>query len=68
MSINSVSSSSLVSALYSPSQPESKEATKAGRDVRNDGDKDDGSKAQAPAKPTANTLGQTVGTIINTTA
>ncbi len=53
--------------MYTRFQPEANEAQKAGRDVRNDGDKDDG-KTQAAAKPTANTLGQTVGSIINTTA
>ncbi len=67
MAVNSVSSSSLVNAMYTRFQPEANEAQKAGRDVRNDGDKDDG-RTQAAAKPTANTIGQTVGSIINTTA
>lgn len=66
MSINSVSSgnSNMVAAL---AQPERKEVTRAGREATVDGDADD-IKSKAPAGPTVNTKGQTVGSIINTVA
>jgi len=71
VSINSVSSSSLASALQVRQQPEAKEATnQAGRDAQVDGDSDDGTKASVAAatKPSVNSSGQAIGTIISTTA
>ncbi len=66
MSINSVSSgnSSMVAAL---AQPEKNEVKRTGREVQVDGDADD-VKPKAPAGPTVNTNGQTLGSIINTVA
>jgi len=71
VSINSVSSSSLASALQALQQPEAKEATKqTGREARVDGDSDDGTKASVAAatKPSVNSSGQAIGTVISTTA
>jgi hypothetical protein len=50
-------------------QPESKEAQKTGRDTRMDGDSDDGAApAAAASKPSVNSKGQAIGTIISTKA
>jgi len=49
-------------------QAEAAEAQQAGRDVRNDGDADDGGGAIKEPAPTVNLNGQTVGTHINTSA
>ncbi len=70
MSINSVSSSSLASALQVLQKPEAKEVNQRGRDTRVDGDSDDGRKASVAAatKPSVNSSGQATGTIISTTA
>jgi len=71
MAVNPISSSSLASTLAT-AQPERNEVHRGGQDARRDGDGDDGATATATAtaaatKPTTNTSGQTVGTIINTT-
>lgn len=67
MAVNPISSSSLASTLAT-AQPERNEVHRGGQDARRDGDGDDGAAAAATtaAKPTTNTSGQTVGTIINT--
>lgn len=63
--------SSVASNSYTPStRPEALEAP--GRDTKNDHDKDDagGSTASATSapKPTVNTQGQAIGTVLNTKA
>lgn len=70
MAINSVSSSSLATAMQVRPQPEAKEVNQPGRDTRLDKSSDDGSKASVAAatKPSVNSNGQAIGTIINTTA
>jgi len=77
MSVSSIGSSSS-NLSYSPAvkaQAEAVEAQqagrdvgKAGRDVGNDGDADDGGAAVKEPAPTVNLNGQSVGTIINTSA
>ena len=69
MSVSSISSSN---SLYTPAvrpQAEAGEAVQAGRDVKNDGDADDGGTAAVKASaPTVNLSGQAVGTIISAIA
>lgn len=67
MSVSSISSNSALTAQLVKQQSETGEATRAGRDVRPDGDGDDGGGAKQPA-PVVNSSGQTTGTIINTKA
>ena len=69
VSISPVSSSTGAAAVAAVQQ-ERTEATRGGRDVRNDGDSDDVAAAQTAAKPqpTANTSGQQIGAVVNTTA
>ncbi len=70
MSVSSIGSSNS-NLSYSPpvkAQAEAAEAQQAGRDVRNDGDADDGGGAIKEPAPTVNLNGQTVGTHINTSA
>lgn len=66
MEISSVSSSSKsVAAVQSPTQ------TSRAREAENDNDKDDGAAKiaqQATPRPTVNTSGQVVGSIIDTQA
>lgn len=64
MMINPLASGSNVQ--YTTASNEGREATVRGRDVKNDGDSDDG--ARAVSGPVANTSGQQVGQLINTTA
>lgn len=66
MSINSVSSgtSSMVANL---AQPEKDAVKRTGQDIKVDGDADD-AKSKVPARPTVNSSGQTLGSIINVTA
>lgn len=66
MSVSSISSNSALTAQLVKQQSEAGEATRAGRDVRPDGDGDYGG-AKQPA-PVVNSSGQTTGTIINTKA
>jgi len=51
-------------------QPEAKEVNQTGSKPRVDGNSDDGSKASVAAatKPSVNSNGQAIGTLINTTA
>lgn len=58
-----------VSSIMPSTKPEAAEPV--GRDTKNDHDKDDvgGASAAASApKPTVNTQGQTIGTVLNTKA
>ena len=67
----SISSSTPVQAPQKPSQVEAAEATRGGKDVRNDGDADDGAAKPTPAsapKPVTNNLGQLIGANLNVTA
>lgn len=68
MTVSSVGSSSTYTPPVRP-QAETGEVQRAGRDVKNDGDADDGRavSAKAPA-PTVNLNGQPVGSRINVTA
>ena len=68
MAIGSISPSAAAAQLQR-AQSESNEVHQAGRDTSNDGDSDDKSVSQAsPPKPTVNTQGQTIGTVVNTKA
>ncbi len=70
MSISSVSSNTPSPPVQKAAPPEAAEATRQGKDVRNDGDADD-STAAAPSKtpePVVNSLGQTIGKNLNVTA
>lgn len=68
MAINAVSSSTAAAQLLR-TQPEANEVHRAGQDTSNDGDSDDQGATQVSApKPTVNTQGQTIGSVINTTA
>lgn len=67
MSISSISPAS--QQMYTPAVKEISEATRGGRDVKNDADSDDsGARAVTVAAPAVNTSGQTTGQLINTTA
>jgi hypothetical protein len=69
MTISSISSAS--QQVYAPAAKEASEATRGGRDIKNDGDSDDRGGAAAAVKiaaPAVNTSGQTTGQLINTTA
>ena len=67
MPVNSVTAPiDLLASTHSKLQQEHQEVHQSGRDAALDNDCDDQS-AQA-AKPTVNTSGQTIGTIINTKA
>ncbi len=68
MTISSVSSGGMAAQLLQ-AQSETSETHKAGRDARNDGDSDDKAvSAAVTPRPTVNTQGQTIGSIVNTTA
>jgi hypothetical protein len=69
MSVSAISSSTAALAQLVQPRAESAEATAAGRDVKNDGDSDEGggNTVQAP-KPTVNFQGQQIGSIINVSA
>jgi hypothetical protein len=73
MEISSVSSQPTVQAPPKAAPVEASEATRGGKDLKNDGDADDAAaansvaKASAP-KPVINTLGQTTGGTLNVTA
>lgn len=64
MPINSTTNIDLTAIYHSKPQPEHTEDHQSGHDVTTDNDNDD----QQPTKPTINTSGQTIGTIINTKA
>ena len=72
MSISAVSSNTPIQAAPKASPVEAAEATRAGKDMRNDGDADDGGAAAVATKalqqPTTNTLGQQIGKNLNVTA
>ena len=70
MAISSVGSNSSVQPPVKPAPAEAAEATSGGKDVKNDGDADDGAStasASAPS-PVVNTLGQQIGNNLNVTA
>jgi hypothetical protein len=64
MPINPTTNIDLTAIYQSKPQPEHNEVHQSGHDLTTDNDKDD----QQPTKPTINTSGQTIGTIINTKA
>jgi len=67
----SISSSTPVQAPQKASPVEATEAIRGGKDVRNDGDADDGAVSATPTsapKPVTNTQGQLIGTNLNVTA
>ena len=64
MPINPTNNIDLTAIYHSKPQPEHNEVHQSGRDATTDNDKDD----QQSTKPTVNTSGQTIGTIINTKA
>lgn len=68
MAVGSVSSTnnSQISALLQQ-KPESQEV-QGRRERESNGNKDDGATAAKPAAPTVNTQGQTIGSVVNTTA
>lgn len=71
MAISAISSSPAAQAGPKASPVEAAEATRGGKDVRNDGDADDGAAAVSQAKspqPTTNNLGQQIGKNLNVTA
>jgi hypothetical protein len=74
MNVSSISSGSATAALQTPAKPpvaETTEASVAGKDVRADGDTDDGSSVATAAKAaqsSINNLGQTIGKNLNVSA
>ena len=73
MAISAVSSSTPAPAPVKAAPVEAAEATRGGKDLKNDGDSDDGAVASATStasapKPVINTLGQTTGSTLNVTA
>jgi hypothetical protein len=67
MAIGSISSNTPVQPPSKSVSSEASEATRSGKDVRNDGDADDAgaaAKGSAP-KPVTNTLGQVIGRNLN---
>lgn len=76
MSISSITSSSITTAIMAKPEPPVQATTEAtstnsGRNLQKDGDRDDRIAAnQAPVKPevVVNSNGQKIGNIINTTA
>jgi hypothetical protein len=70
MSVPSISSSPSTPPAPKTRPAEATEATQGGKDIKNDGDSDDGgAAAQASApKPVINLQGQTLGQTVNVTA
>lgn len=70
MAIGSISAGTPAPAPTKVAPAEATEATRAGKDVKNDGDADDaGTKAQAASTaPVINSLGQQLGRNLNVTA
>ncbi len=71
MSISSISPTTPMPTPPKAAAVEAAEATRGGKEVRNDGDSDDrGGAAMAarPPQPTTNALGQTIGQHVNVTA
>ena len=66
MPVNPTSNIDLTATYHAKSQPEHGEVHQSKHDTKPDNDADD--KTVQSAKPTVNTSGQTIGTIINTTA
>jgi hypothetical protein len=70
MAIGPISSSTLVQTPAKAAPVESTEATRGGKDVKNDGDTDDGAAGSTASAPSAviNTLGQQIGSTLHVTA
>jgi len=70
MAIPSIGSGSPAPAPVKSAPSEATEATKGGKDVKNDGDSDDaaGASKAASTAPVINTLGQQLGRNLNVTA
>jgi hypothetical protein len=71
MSISPVSSSTAIQQSSQVAAAEAGEATRGGKDVKNDGDTDDAAAAPAPVaapKPTTNNVGQVIGEHLNVQA
>jgi hypothetical protein len=70
MSVGSIQSGTQVQAPSKAAPVEATEATRGGKDLKNDGDPDDAAaapKATAP-KPTTNFQGQAIGRTLNVSA
>lgn len=74
MAIGSISSNTPVQTPAKAAPVESTEATRGGKDVKSDGDKDDAvaaataATASSATTPVVNTLGQQIGRNLNVTA
>ena len=71
MSISSISSSTPLQTPQRTPAVEAGEAVRGGKDVRNDSDADDATRAATKAsapQPTTNTLGQEIGKNLNVSA
>ena len=71
MAISPISSSTVVQQTSPVGAAEAGEATRGGKDIKNDGDADDAGGAAAPAaapRPTTNTVGQVIGQHLNVKA
>jgi hypothetical protein len=73
MAISSISSQNPAPTPQKAAPVEAAEATRGGKDLKNDGDADDAATASAKSavsapKPTINPLGQTPGLNLNVTA
>ena len=66
MPINPTANIDLTASYRAQPQQEQNEVHQAGRDMTPDNDSDD--QTVQPQKPTVNTSGQTIGTIVNTKA
>jgi len=71
MAISPISSSTAAQITSPVAATEAAEATRGGKDIKNDGDADDAGGTAAPAaapRPTTNTVGQVIGQHLNVTA
>jgi hypothetical protein len=69
MAVSSISSANPPAPPPKAAPVEAGEATRGGKDVKNDGDADDAAGAAAPIpKPTTNSVGQVIGQHLNVTA
>lgn len=70
MAIGSIPSSTSVQAPAKAAPVESTEATRGGKDLKNDSDADDGAATSTAttSSPVVNTLGQQIGRNLNVTA
>jgi hypothetical protein len=69
MAVSSISSANPPAPPPKAAPVEAGEATRGGKDVKNDSDADDAAGAAAPIpKPTTNSVGQVIGQHLNVTA